>query len=53
LRLRVNSKVLERKTWQKQKEIILETKNIKDQIIKKCNPLKIILFDSAGCEEYG
>lgn len=36
----------------KQKEIILEIKNITDQIIKKYNPLKIILFGSAGRKEY-
>lgn len=36
----------------KQKEIILEIKNITDQIIKKYKPLKIILFGSAGRKEY-
>lgn len=36
----------------KEKEIILEIKNITDQIIKKYNPLKIFLFGSAGRKEY-
>ena len=36
----------------KQKEIILEIKNITDQIIRKYNPIKIILFGSAGRKEY-
>ena len=33
-------------------EITAEIKNIVDQIIKKYNPQKIILFGSAGREEY-
>jgi len=36
----------------KHKEIISEIKNITDQIIKKYKPLKIILFGSAGRQEY-
>ena len=36
----------------KEKDIISEIKNITDQIIKKYNPLKIILFGSAGRKEY-
>ena len=36
----------------KHKEIISEIKNITDQIIKKYEPLKIILFGSAGRKEY-
>jgi predicted nucleotidyltransferase len=34
------------------KEITSEIKNITDQIIRKYNPLKIILFGSAGRGEY-
>ena len=37
----------------RQKEIISEIQNIVQQIIEKDNPLKIILFGSAGRGEYG